>query len=273
MTSVATFRDLGRWGELGNQLFQVAAVSGYAWKNRKLPIFPEWRCSISGRDYTKIFKNHPVQTPLQNLRPPFFFSENFQYMGLKYMDLPRVEGNVNFTGYFQSEKYFEGFENRIREMFTPSDEISDYVSSKYRHLKTFSNRVSLQIRTNKRVGPDAPSQHAAADHDFILESMKHFHEDSLYVVFADVMEEAKKILPVGKKYIFIENEENYVDLFLMRDFFENYIVSPSTFAWWGAWLSTSPSPKIVVKRDWFVKGSPLEHLLDNDILPDRWIKI
>jgi hypothetical protein len=55
--------------------------------------------------------------------------------------------------------------------------------------------------------------------------------------------------------------------------FDNYIVSPSTFGWWGAWLSQNPEPKIAIMKDWFTVGKAKENLNNNDQVPERWIKI
>jgi hypothetical protein len=269
--SIATFLEMGRHGELGNQMFQVASVTGYGRKNGKRVVFPDWTCKMSGKNYLKIFKN-PVDTKFPTgeiLNKPI---RNVHYRELKYVEIPHIEENVNFTGYFQSEKFFEHCSEEIKTMFLPNEEIEKYIEDKYADLLSRPNRVSLHVRTAKRANSDSPQVHAAASMEFIEKSMQHFADDSLYVVFADVMEEAKKILPEGKNYFFIEGEENYIDLFLMTRF-DSYIVSPSTFGWWGAWLSNSESPKITVLRDWFRKDGSLSHLNENDIIPENWIKI
>jgi len=270
MSNIATFLDLGRYGELGNQMFQISTVSAYAWKNGKEPVFPTWKCGISGRDYTSIFKDPPAQRDPQELRRRGY--ANLQYMDLKYVELPAYQGDVNFIGYFQSEKYFQDYGERIKNLFQPHESVVNYIMEKYKHLLEIPNRVALQIRTMRRPGPDYPEIHASATTAFIEKSMKEFDEDSVFVVFADLMDEAKKMLPSGKKYIFIENEANYVDLFLMN-YFDSYIVSPSTFGWWGAWLSKNPSPKVAILKDWYVKTGFKAYLNDNDVVPDRWKKI
>lgn len=268
--SIATFLEMGIHGELGNQMFQVASVIGYARKTGKRAVFPDWTCKISGRDYLKIFKN-PIDTnfPKESLSQAF---KTVHYRELNYIDIPFIQENVNFLGYFQSEKFFENCTDEIRNLFTSNDEIQTYIQEKYSDLLNNSRKVSLHVRTAKRAQSDSPEVHAAASLEFIQKSMEHFSDENTFVVFADVMEEAKKILPEGKKYLFIEREENYVDLFLMTKF-DSYIVSPSTFGWWGAWLSESKSPKITVLKDWFKREGSLAHLNNNDIIPQKWIKI
>jgi hypothetical protein len=266
--AIATFSQLGYMGELGNQLFQVAATYAYAKRWNKKPVFPEWTCKISGRDYRKIFKNPVDQTlsqdQFQHVR------SRFSYDGLMYENLNFTEGSVEMHGYFQSEKYFQDFSEEIKSIFAPADSITDYIQQKYSDVLSEKNKVALHIRTAKRASNDY-DVHSSASYEFIEESQSHF-SDNLYVVFADNMEIAKTILPEGKSYFFVENEENYTDLFFMT-MFDKYIVSPSTFGWWGAWLSQNQQPLVTIKKDWFAIGKSKEHLNINDIVPDRWIKI
>jgi hypothetical protein len=269
MNQFATFSSLGYMGELGNQMFQVAAVVGYSKKWGKEAIFPPWICKISGRDYSKIFKN-PIDQSLTHEK----FSHvkfRFDYDGLRYEDFSDTNGNVDFRGYFQSEKYFEHCEKEIRQIFQPNDNLTEYINNKYKDVLSERNKVALHIRTAKREKNDY-DVHDSASLQFIEKSQEHFSEDSLYVVFADNMKIAKEMLPENRRYFFVEGEENYVDLFFMT-MFEKYIVSPSTFGWWGAWLSQNKKPIVAIKKDWFAAGKPKEHLNDNDIVPDRWIKI
>ena len=113
--------------------------------------------------------------------------------------------------------------------------------------------------------------HQYSNKQFIEAAQTHFDKDSTFYVFSDKIDEAKKILPEDRKYVFIDNNKNYVDLFLMTKF-SKHIVSPSTFGWWGAWLSKT-SEKVVIAKDWFNKDKVKAYLNNNDIIPANWIKI
>lgn len=264
----ASFLGLGHYGELGNQMFQVAAVMEYAQMHNKLAVFPEWTCKIGNRDYRKIFRIPIFQNPEIGEIFQREGCQHLQYMELKKVDLPFVPGNVNLVGYFQSEEYFSNVSHSVRAMFQPSEDIEKYISDKYADLLSYENKVSLHVRTAKRSANDS-DVHASATYEFIEEAQRDFTDKDLFVVFADNMEIAKTLLPPGKSYYFVEGEENYVDLFLMTNF-DSYIVSPSTFGWWGAWLSKASSPRVTVMKDWFAKDKAKAYLNDNDIIPARW---
>jgi hypothetical protein len=50
---MVTFTQLGRHGEFGNQLFQIAATIGHAFKSNQEYMFPLWRGLTSQEEYSK----------------------------------------------------------------------------------------------------------------------------------------------------------------------------------------------------------------------------
>jgi hypothetical protein len=268
MKNFVTFSSLGKMGELGNQMFQISATIGYAKKSGKTPIFPKWVCAYSGKNYSEIFNGPFDQTFVSEKLSSL--AGRYTYNDLKYREIPVHEGNIDLMGYFQSENYFKNAENEIKSAFQFSDSTREYVEKNFKHIVSLNDKVSLHVRTAKRSANDY-DVHSAASKEFIEKSQLNFSSNN-YVVFADNMIEAKKILPEGKNYIFVEDQTNYVDLCLMT-YFDQYIVSPSTFGWWGAYLSQNISPRVSIMKDWFAKDKPKAYLNENDIIPDRWTKI
>jgi hypothetical protein len=87
-------------------------------------------------------------------------------------------------------------------------------------------------------------------------------------VFSDDIDSAREFLPseMHPKVRWIGNIDDFAgtSLEIMR-FGEFYILSNSTFGWWGAKLSRSESVEVFAPSPWFrSKISPLE------ILPDSW---
>ena len=74
---------------------------------------------------------------------------------------------------------------------------------------------------------------------------------------------------VGDKFIFAENDKDYIEMFMMS-LCTNNIICNSSFSWWGAWLNTNESKKVIGPKNWF--GSMIKHKTD-DILPEQWIKL
>ena len=66
-----------------------------------------------------------------------------------------------------------------------------------------------------------------------------------------------------KQFTFIQNNTTSMDFYLFK-FAKHFIVGPSSFHWWGAWLNTNPN-KICVRPPGFLNPS------DNiDFWPLSW---
>jgi hypothetical protein len=105
-----TFSRLGALGQFGNQLFQIAAVLGYAAQNGNRVLLPRWRCELRGRSYEELF--------------PWFadyrgWSQGkvIQEASFKYQDLPAIR-HADLRGNFQSELYFRNIRDRIKMLFS-----------------------------------------------------------------------------------------------------------------------------------------------------------
>lgn len=94
-----SFSSLGKIGNLGNQLFQIASVIGIAEKNKTKAAFPEWK-------YEQYFENplpHGKQVTEQLKEKQFHFDESlFNLDGRDYSYLVII--NRRSTGSMQRMK-------------------------------------------------------------------------------------------------------------------------------------------------------------------------
>ena len=90
----------------------------------------------------------------------------------------------------------------------------------------------------------------------------------MFVIFSDDIEWCKKNLNISDS-LYIENEKDYIEMYLMS-LCRNNIISNSSFSWWGAWLNNYQSKIVIGPSKWF--GNSINHNT-GDILPENWIKL
>jgi hypothetical protein len=266
-------------GELGNNLFQTATLIGLGTEyNVPFQLINDRNCYVS-------IKDRPLE--LEEM-----FEHSFDYYGgdissFTHYKAPDTEGifeyvpiNLDFSkdvvveGYFQSEKYFKNAKDDIiNKFYFPKKSNIDYILNKYGSLLN-QNTLSIHIRVG---GDRAALQHShknVSTEYYLTAINKALEIDPTienYIVFSDNIEYCKSIFGNDENITYIENEKNYIDLFLMSMCKHN-IIANSTFSWWSAYLNKNPNKIIVApKTEWF--GPSLKHLNLKDLFPQNWITL
>jgi len=254
-----TFRKLGRFGRLGNQMFQIAAVIGASIRHEMPARFPKW-------EYAQHFKGTLDQS--LGWRP---FLKVYRERGYPYQNIPAGSGfpfsGLDLEGYFQSEKYFEHCTHKIREIFSPADEIEDILEAKYGHWLSHPQTCSIHVRRTDylRYQDYHPLQTIA----YYESCMAAVPGDAVeFLVFSDDIAWCKSAF-LGPNIHFIEEERDVVALQLMARCKHN-IIANSSFSWWGAWLNLHPEKKVFAPRNWFGPQA-LNHDI-RDLIPANWVK-
>jgi len=245
-----TFSELGKYGRLGNQMFQIASTIGLALKNEYEFGFPQWInhdhagkfASPEDVDIYNYFENQlpevePGEYPLYRI--PWGYYNNLN-----------IPDNVSLSGHMQCEKYFNGFHSIIRYYFK---------LKKLSKIKIEPGSIAIHYRAAD-YGDDYHPRMAAG---YYLKALDLLPRGKIYV-FSDDPKEIKKIL--GNNHEYVEGNHYMTDLYLMTQC-NYFIIANSTFSWWGAWLSILPGKKVAAPAKWFgpaCKASP------KDIYCDGW---
>ena len=112
-----------------------------------------------------------------------------------------------------------------------------------------------------------PNHHPACNLGYYKEAIK-LMDVNKFIVFSDDMSWCKENF-VGDEFIFMENNSDYIDLWLMS-LCDNNIIANSSFSWWGAWLNQNPNKKVIAPKKWF--GPAINHNT-KDLIPESWIII
>ena len=246
-------------GGLGNFLFQIA--HGYSLSldnnvsfgidlNRIWVVHSHWSEYMSN-----IFRNIPtVTSPSQT---HYYKYESLTYHPTQYTN------NIFLDGYFQSEKYFQNNKQKILELFKIDDETLKYLKEKYSNILNSNNTCSIHVRRGDFLRIPFYNK---LDMNFYNKAIDLAGRDKHFVIFSNDIPWCKENF-VGLNTTFIENEKDYIDMYLMSLCKDN-ITSNSTFSWWGSYLNPNPNKKSFTPKTWFIHTHSNE-----DIIPSEWIKI
>jgi len=263
-------------GGLGNQMFQISATVALALDNNDTACFDfnvcdlpyNGRHSINYKD--NVYKN---LSPSENFIVSNIYNEPaFHYTPIKY------QPNTLLVGYFQSEKYFERYKKEIMELFEPSQETLNYITQKYPILTDDDvNTVSIHVRRTdylkfKHVHPVCTIEYyknaikyLAQYLDSILDNKK-----NVFMVFSDDILWCKENFNYLENIIYIEDEIDYIDMYIMS-LCKHNIIANSSFSWWGAYLNQYRNKKVIAPSVWF--GENKKDINTKDIYCDNWRKI
>jgi hypothetical protein len=203
---------------------------------------------------------------LRNINIDKFYPKKiYQEPFFHYKDIPYQE-NLILSGYFQSEKYFVENQNFIRNLFDV-DEQSKKIIEKIISTDILYKSCSLHIRRGDYLS--YPDHHPVCDIEYYKNAMN-FISNKTIILFSNDIDWCKKNLILdGKELIYIENNFDYIDLWMMS-LCENNIIANSSFSWWGAWLNKNNNKIVVAPKKWF--GNALQHNT-KDLYPEKWIVI
>lgn len=246
-----TYKNLGRYGRIGNQMFEIAGTIGFATLNDYEFGFPYWK----NYDQLERFgggEDIDIQSWFEHWLPPIDEKVQYKDFNVKwgYHNL-FVPDNSNLIGHMQSEKYFLHCEELIRHYF------------KFKNETTKQNNT---LAVHFRGGDYGGSYHPTCTADYYSAARKEFPKDLRVLLFTDDPDRAVNVIPF--EYELVTGNHSMVDMEIMSKC-DHHIIANSTFSWWGAWLANSK--KVVAPSVWF--GPDARGLETKDIYPEKWIKL
>lgn len=251
-----TMSNFGLNGRLGNQFFQYASMLGLSYKHGVALKLPEW-------EYAKYFETPPQ---IGNCRGAKTIIEPcFHYEPRFYEDLDWSE-NMDFSGYFQSEKYWEQWKDRIREAFKFKKFIKDSLNFKYDNV--FSDKtIGIHIRRGDYINNPNYANLKITYYIQALISIKDWRDHNI-LIFSDDMGYARLHFACLNNVTFVQNDNDIEDV-IMMSMCTNMIISNSSFSWWGAYLGENEDGVIIRPLKHF-EGKLKEETKIKDFYPTRW---
>ena len=189
------------------------------------------------------------------------------YFSNNYSNILFLEGN------FESEKYFIDYSNDIKKQFIIK---KDFVQNNSKYIDEIKRHNSISIcirqhRYSERGFSDINKSNKFTSEtiEYIKRSVEYFKNkipDSKFFIWSNDLNNLDFHFN-SNEFTFIDNkkDKSLNDFNLFR-YCKNFIVGPTTFHWWGAWLNDNPN-KICVRP------SNLSASNNKDFWPDNWISI
>jgi hypothetical protein len=267
-----TNTTIGRYGRLGNQLYQYATAFSLAKKlNTELWIPEESETNIQiGRfnpvinDYDKYNNDlyrlfdlkFGIKKPLIEIESKITQFYNEQPKIRYYPELWDVKDNTCLFGYFQAKEYVDRFEHELRNELKFNDKFFKYGKDIIDTLTENHKRtVSLHVRRG-----DGLMDNFAFNAELTIENYyekiinENISQDDIILVFSDDIDWCKNIFK-EKNIIFIDNrdkENSHLFDFTLMSMCDVNIMAVSTFSWWACWLNPLNKEKTVyMPKNWW----------------------
>lgn len=243
---MVTFKNLGRYGRIGNQMFEIASTIGIATKCRLGYGFPKWM----NYDQLERFgggEDIDIQRWFANPLPKLI-EANYTDRHIKwgYHDVT-VPDWTNLNGHMQSERYFAHCSDLIRYYFEFANK-----------TQPMRNTVAVHFRG----GDYGDDYHPHCTPDYYRKALDLIGTNKTILVFSDSPDLALSVIGRGEA---IRGNHSMVDLELMSQC-DHHIIANSTFSWWGAWLANSK--QVIAPKRWF--GPNASQLTTKDMYPSNW---
>lgn len=183
----------------------------------------------------------------------------------------QVVPGTMLVGYFQSPRYFENVSDQVSSLIRNEPSLTRHSNADERT----KSGITMHIRRGDYLNDATRKFHGLASIDYFNRSLRLLSsstDENQVKVFTDSPEQIDfNFFDSKLDFQFADNAGfgNFQTLNLMSQS-KCFIMSNSSFSWWGAWLMNLGHPKgtVIAPRPWFASGEAAHDLL----LPD-WITL
>ena len=245
-------------GRLGNQMFQIA--NGYAIsKKYNRQYLAPYKETDAFRLKDIVFKNINFGIDSTEIPEAYILNCSFEYSE----NIPHENRPTVYRGYFQSEKFFANCTNLIVDAFSPTEEFVAKAYKEYPQLNYNTATINIR-RTDYLIYPNI---HPHITLEYIHEAVKLIPHVDYYFISSDDLVWCKENIKLPNM-VFV-NYHGYEAMWL-ASLTKNFIISNSSFAWWGAYLSRNKNKIVLAPEVWFGPEAANRNMSSIDIYPNGW---
>lgn len=262
-----TFPLLGKAGRLGNQLWQIASTIGIAINQGDTFVLPRW-----------------VYEPFFNVPPHWFSDHPHGVEAHRYATHIDERARV----YMQDYNLWRAAREYIHTSFQPSPVAREIIAKDHLdYLELPRPILVMHVRRGDNATADMRGEgghHPLRPVSYYRDALAMQSYESL-AIFSDDIPWCQAEFADLDAFYFIggrprpkEHEpeyetfpvEDWIDLLAMT-YGDAFIISNSTYSWWGAFLSKAAGDKIIYPSPWF--GEKLNYIDASLMFPKDWTKL
>lgn len=244
-----SFSQLGKYGRVGNQFFQIAGTLGLGEKYNAEASFPNW-------PYEQYFVEPLPHGKMQTNQVK---EKHFHYHDWE------LTGDSDILGYLQSEKYFPK-----KNPFVFKPEFVEATKAKMPAEMWDKETILFQIRRGDYVNNPCYYQISIAYYiDALITHFPNFQDYNI-VFFSDDLSYCHIHFDCLPNSYFTDGL-NDIEQIAIGSLCDHFIIANSSFGWWQTWLGQKPHSKII-HCGHLQAGKLLETNDPKDYYPERWTR-
>jgi len=182
---------------------------------------------------------------------------------------------VALRGYFQSWRYFEGYEASVRRAFDVHRLATPRTTELAAEIAAARNPVAIHIRRGDyTISPHSVAFFGLLHADYYRAARSALEarvDNPTYFLFSDEVDVALAELAGWQGLRPVTGFSAYEDMYLMSSC-KHFVIANSTFSWWAAWLGAAPDKVVAGPKQWF--GPAYPHSVDpTDRSPAGWLLV
>ncbi|MDR2623178.1 MAG: alpha-1,2-fucosyltransferase [Methanobrevibacter sp.] len=185
--------------------------------------------------------------------------------------IKNLKGDKFLTGNWMNQEYFIHnkiiIQNEFKIIDPPSKKNSDLISE-----ISSTNSVALCVRRGDFLDPYLKAQMGISTLNYFLNGVDLIAkkvDNPAFYIFSNDPEWVKDNIKIDYPTVFITHngiDKDYEDLRLISTC-KHFIISNSTFHWWGAWLNSNENKIVIAPDPWY------NTYMNKSIIPNNWIKL
>lgn len=245
-------------GRLGNQMFMMANCIAQSLQYNKPFLFSKDQVFDLNHYKDNVYRK--LDFKLNMLPQGRIISTPYQYEVVK----PYDEGVTIYEGYYQSEKNFINISSFIKFLFSPTEE---FVEQTYKEHPELLNEVVTCINVRRGDYLLNLHTHPVITSEYVNEAANQIKNTDIYFIIGDDLDWCRENIKLPKmKFIDVSTWKALWTISLCH----NFILSNSSFSWWGAYLCTEDSKMVVAPSTWCGPGGPQD---TKDVICESWMEM